>query len=352
MFLKNCWYVAAWASEVGEGPFARTICDLPIVIFRTGGGKFVALEDRCCHRNLPLSMGRIEGEALRCGYHGLKFDGSGRCIEIPGQKQIPPAARVQSFPLVERWGMLWLWPGRAPADENLLPNWDGLDDPRLVRSNGNGEKPLSMRCNWQLNNDNLLDLSHVFYVHKSTLGAPGMENLPIKSSRSNRGVSMSRWMPGTAPIPLFTQYLGLKDGQMMDRWQGTDAELPTHCLIHAGFAPAGALAPDDMAGRDKYIRFHAFITATPETAGSSFMFYVQARNFAHDNTELTHRIVNDFRTVFGEDIAVMEGQQRVNERYPEAPTVDVSWDGPPLAMRRLLAERMAAESAAEKTAGP
>ncbi len=350
MFLKNCWYVAAWASEVKDGPFARTICGVPVVLFRTGSGSFAALEDRCCHRNLPLSMGTIEGDGLRCGYHGLKYDATGACIEIPGQKQIPPAARVASFPLIERWGMVWIWLGPARADAALLPQWDALDDRRLVRANGNEEKPLPMRCNWQLNNDNLLDLSHVFYVHKTTLGAPGMENLPIKSSRSNRGVSMSRWMPNTAPIPLFGQYLGLKDGQLMDRWQGTDAELPTHCLIHAGFAPAGALAPDDMAGRDKYIRFHAFITATPETAESSFMFYVQARNFAHDNAELTRRIVADFRVVFGQDIAVMEGQQRVNEAYPEAPTVDVTWDGPPLAMRRLVTERMAAEGAAEKKA--
>ena len=135
---------------------------------------------------------------------------------------------------------------------------------------------------------------------------------------------------------------------MMDRWQGTDAELPTHCLIHAGFAPAGALKPDDMEGRDKYIRFHAFITATPETERTSFMFYVQARNFAHDNEGLTHRIVEDFRKVFGEDIAVMEGQQRRNDAYPDAPTIDVNWDGPPLAMRRLVAERMAAEQAGER----
>ena len=346
MYLRNCWYVAAWDSEVGAVPFVRTICGEPVMLYRTAAGSVAALEDRCCHRNLPLSMGKVEGDCIRCGYHGLKYDASGACIEIPGQKAIPPGARVKSFPLVERWKMLWIWMGDpARVDPGLLPHWDGLDDPRLVRANGNDEKPLHMRCNWQLNNDNLLDLSHVFFVHQSTLGGPDINLHPIKTMRSQSGVRMSRWTPGTAPVPIFAQYLNIESGGTVDRWQGTDAELPAHCLIHAGFAPSGALAPEDEAGRDKYIRFHAFITATPETPSSSFMFYVQARNFARDNHEMTRRVVEDFRRVFFEDIAVMEAQQRVNDAQPGAPGIDINVDAPPLAMRRLLSERIAAEAA-------
>jgi vanillate O-demethylase monooxygenase subunit len=337
--------VAAWDSEIGPAPFARTICGEAVVFYRSAAGAVAALEDRCCHRNLPLSMGKVEGDCIRCGYHGLKFDGSGAVVEIPGQKSIPPGARVKSFPLVERWGMLWIWMGDpARPDEALLPRWEALEDPRLVRANGNDEKPLPMRCNWQLNNDNLLDLSHVFFVHKDSLGFPDINPHPIKTVRSQRGVSMSRWTPGTAPIPIFAQYLNLKGGETVDRWQGTDAELPSHCLIHAGFAPAGALAPEDVEGRNKFMRFHAFITATPETPSSSFMFYVQARNFAHDNHEMTRRVVADFRRVFGEDIAVMEAQQRVNDARPDAPTIDINLDAPPFAMRRLVRERLAAEA--------
>jgi phenylpropionate dioxygenase-like ring-hydroxylating dioxygenase large terminal subunit len=347
MYLKNCWYVAAWDSEIGRAPFVRTICGERVMFYRTGAGAVAALEDRCCHRNLPLSMGAVEGDCIRCGYHGLKYDASGACVEIPGQKAIPPGARVKSFPLVERWKMLWIWMGDpARVDEGKLPHWDGLDDPRLVRANGNDEKPLHMQCNWQLNNDNLLDLSHVFFVHKSTLGSPDINLHPIRTVRSQSGVRMSRWTPGTAPVPIFAQYLKLEGGGTVDRWQGTDAELPTHCLIHAGFAPSGALSPEDEAGRDKFIRFHAFITATPETPSSSFMFYVQARNFARDNHEMTRRVVEDFRRVFSEDIGVMEAQQRINDAMPDAPGIDINVDAPPLAMRRLLSECMAAEAAA------
>ena len=93
MFLRNCWYVAAWESEVTPGAtFARTICGDPVVMFRDASGTAHALEDRCCHRNLPLSMGKIEGSGLRCGYHGLKFDCTGTVIEVPGQTQVPPGA--------------------------------------------------------------------------------------------------------------------------------------------------------------------------------------------------------------------------------------------------------------------
>jgi phenylpropionate dioxygenase-like ring-hydroxylating dioxygenase large terminal subunit len=83
--LRNSWYVAAWDREVTRAPLARVFLDQPVVLYRKEDGTPVALEDRCCHRQLPLSMGKVEGDELRCGYHGLKFDSAGRCVEIPGQ---------------------------------------------------------------------------------------------------------------------------------------------------------------------------------------------------------------------------------------------------------------------------
>jgi vanillate monooxygenase len=343
MFLRNCWYVAAWGSEVGRAPLARTITGIPVMLYRTEAGAAVALEDRCCHRNLPLSQGRIEGDGVRCGYHGLKYDATGACIEIPSQKTIPPAARVRRFPLVEKWQLLWIWTGDAAhADESLLPDWHPLADPKFVVAVGNGGKPLPMQCNWELNNDNLLDLTHVVYVHRGTLGGAGLDRFPIRTTRHASGVSMQRWITDVPPIPLFAQYLNYQGN--VDRWQGTDAILPSHCTIDAGFAPAGAIGPD--GDRDRFVRLRALITATPETETSSFMFYAQCRNFAVDDAALTERVVTDFRNVFLEDVAVMEGQQRVNSALPDAPTIDIAIDAPPLAMRRLVREALAREGAA------
>ncbi len=116
MLLRNAWYIAAWADEIGGEPLARRICDEPIVLFRDGG-RAAALADRCCHRAAPLHMGAVVEEGIQCGYHGLIFDGAGRCVHIPGQKQIPADAPVRGYPVVEKDQLVWVWTGDpAKAD--------------------------------------------------------------------------------------------------------------------------------------------------------------------------------------------------------------------------------------------
>ena len=93
MFMRNCWYVAAWDDEIGgETPLGRTLLGEPVVLFRAADGTAAALEDRCCHRHLPLSLGKVVGDNLQCGYHGLEFDTSGDCVLVPGQTQVPPGS--------------------------------------------------------------------------------------------------------------------------------------------------------------------------------------------------------------------------------------------------------------------
>ena len=89
MFLRNTWYIAAWNRELGDKPMAVRVLGEDIVLYRKSDGSAVALEDACPHRKLPLSMGRIKGDAIECGYHGLTFDGGGTCIEAPTQAQTP-----------------------------------------------------------------------------------------------------------------------------------------------------------------------------------------------------------------------------------------------------------------------
>ncbi len=88
MFLQNAWYVAAWETEIGDTPFARTILNEPVVLYRSAGG-IIALEDRCCHRALPLSMGKVVDNHLQCGYHGLEFDGYRRLRQSTGPVENP-----------------------------------------------------------------------------------------------------------------------------------------------------------------------------------------------------------------------------------------------------------------------
>src|SRR5687768_5599064 len=111
MFLRNYWYAAALASELGERLLSREILGEPIVLYRTSSGNPAALADMCPHRQYPLSRGTLLGDTLRCGYHGLVFDTTGKCVEIPGQTNIPPRARVRSYPVAEKWQWVWVWTG-------------------------------------------------------------------------------------------------------------------------------------------------------------------------------------------------------------------------------------------------
>jgi vanillate O-demethylase monooxygenase subunit len=341
MFLRNYWYVGAYSAELGEQPLARTVLGEPVLLYRTSDGRAVAFEDRCCHRNLPLSMGSREGDAIRCGYHGLKFDSAGRCIEIPGQPQIPADAKVRTYPVIERWNFVWLWMGDpAKRDESLLPQWQCIDDPTLTTTMGNGCQALPMKCNWELNNDNLLDLIHVVYVHPGTLGGAGLNENPVTTQRLTNGVRMMRWSAHVEPVPLLAKLAGF-NGTDSDRWQATMCELPSHCTIDAGFSAPAAVGRD--GDWDQGVRLRALITATPETETTSFMFYAQCRNFALGNDEVSKRFIQQIRAIFDQDIAVMEGQQRINSMLPNAPTIEIRCDVPVIAMRRLVTQAAARE---------
>ena len=103
MFLSNAWYVVGWSGDYGQELVAQTLLAQCVVLYRKGDGTPVALEDACPHRKLPLSKGRLKGDAIECGYHGLTFDGLGKCVAAPTQPgQIPEGAVVRSYPVVDR----------------------------------------------------------------------------------------------------------------------------------------------------------------------------------------------------------------------------------------------------------
>ena len=99
MFLRNGWYTALWSHELADKPVGKTFLNEKVVLFRNASGRSVRLKTRCCHRAAPLSMGDCPGEYLVCGYHGLKFDVNGRCVEVPGQPEVPAGAKVRSYPV-------------------------------------------------------------------------------------------------------------------------------------------------------------------------------------------------------------------------------------------------------------
>jgi phenylpropionate dioxygenase-like ring-hydroxylating dioxygenase large terminal subunit len=201
LFLRNAWYAAIWSSDLAERPVARTVIGERLVLFRGASGRAAALADRCCHRAAPLSKGAVVGDTLRCGYHGLRFDENGRCVEVPIQAQIPAGAAVPSYPIVERHNVVWVWMGdRARVDPAKIPDLPWLDSPDWTTTPGY----LHVDANAQLLIDNLLDFTHVPYVHPGTLaGDPREATVPIKTERLNHGVRVGRWLIDVNPPPLF-----------------------------------------------------------------------------------------------------------------------------------------------------
>ncbi len=338
MFLRNCWYVAARDNEVGRTPFARTLLGERVMLYRRADGAPVALEDRCCHRNLPLSHGRIEGDDVRCGYHGLRFDATGDCVEVPGQSTVPPGARVRAYPLVERWGWVWIWTGDpARADPASLPDWWWAGHPEWRRSR---HHLLEVACDYRLINDNVLDVTHLAFVHVNSIGTPAILEFPGRTERGADFVKLERWILDRPAPPLY-QAAGNFPGNV-DRGQVVEHRTPCYTVNHAVCVSSGA----DRAtgGNGPRIHLMALSAPTPETETTTHYFFCFVRGFGLGDPALDRVFDEDMVRVFEEDVVVLEAQRRMNDVRPGAPTIDINVDAAPIAARNLLAAAIAAEN--------
>lgn len=296
MFIKNCWYVIGWSSELGgENFLARTLLNTPVVLWRKADRNVVAFEDLCCHRGAPLSKGRREGDMVRCMYHGLKFDACGACVEIPGQDYIHSSMRVKTFPVVEQHKWLWIWMGNAAlADAALIPDTHWLDHPQWASLEGYTH----YETNYLLIADNLLDLAHLPYVHPKTLGSSedSVAQLP-KIEALGRGVRITRWALNTS-VPAFVQKVKSYAGKV-DRWNIYDFVVPGIFTMDSGMTPAGTGAVEGK--RFDAAEFHSCQAITPETENSTHYFYAQPHNFAIDQPEVTASIHQSVVEAFVED---------------------------------------------------
>ena len=302
LFLRNCWQVAAFSSEIiGGRLLARTILDERLVLFRTLNGDLAAFEDRCPHRSAPLSRGRIVGETLECGYHGLCFDKSGQCVSIPGQTQIPPRARVRVYPILERHKCVWIWMGDAQlADPDQIPDVRWMDDPQWVASDGYHH----LHANYLLINDNLLDLSHETYVHARTIGNEAVADSPVTVHVEPGEVRLDKLMTGCHPPPFYQYLAKLLPTHRVDRWQRTAYRPPGYIVIDVGVQPL-----DDVAGANR-VEGRVINLITPETATSTHYFWAFARNFRLEEPAVTEFLRENVRRTFDEDKEMLEAQQR------------------------------------------
>jgi vanillate O-demethylase monooxygenase subunit len=343
MFLRNCWYVAAEPHEVDRRPFARTICGENVVFWRKENGDPVAFEDRCCHRRMPLSKGALIGDILRCHYHGLQFDFSGQCVRVPGQSTIPPGAAVRAYPVVERYNWLWIWIGDpARADPATIVPFPWRTSPDW------GDKGAYMHVNadYRLIVDNLLDLSHLSFVHLSTVGTGAVaEGAKIRTFREADRVTVARWMVSTTPAPTYRALLGWPADMVIDRWQIIEWRPPGFVRLNNGGGPGAAEGRDfGFADFDRPTPPGAFgqrvlNALTPETETTTHYFWSYAIDAKPITPARTDAAFRELLTAFHQDWEVFE---MVQSNWDDRPTIDTIQDAGSIAARQII-ERMAGE---------
>lgn len=339
MFLRNTWYVAAWSHEISaEALFARTITGIPVLFYRDDQGTLIALEDRCCHRGAPLSRGRREGNDVRCRYHGLRFDRDGRCREIPAQSQVPPKARVRAFPVQERAKWVWIWMGDpALADPAAIPPTPWLDDPAWRYEPGYMHYPVE----YLLIADNLLDFSHLPYVHPTTLGGTeAYAGVLPEVTRIDGGLRVTRWLLDQPPAPYVAKIRDWPGN--VDRWNIYDFLLPGVLLMDSGSAPAGTGA--QQGNRRDACEFRGCQAITPETAGSTHYFFSQPHNFGFELPGLTAAIHANIVAAFHEDQAMIGAQAATLALDPGFTPLPLAMDTALIQFRSLMARRLAEEA--------
>ncbi|MGX7896009.1 Rieske 2Fe-2S domain-containing protein [Tsuneonella sp. HG222] len=332
---RNGWYVAAFCDEIGEELLSRWILNHPVVLYRKADGTAVAVEGRCPHRHFPLGASKRVGDAIQCGYHGITFDYSGKCTFVPSQEKIPGVYTIKSYPLVERGLWAWIWPGDPDkADESLIPSLEeiGYNIPGMY------SKPFYshyVEGRYQLLNDNLLDLTHLGYLHGSSIGTADDAATPEERTVDDRRILSRRVMRNADLPPVFEGRPELEGA--VDRVSGMDFYLPG---FHAGVAEVHANESEPRAG-EVLLASRVWHAVTPAKRHSTNYFFAMGSINRSD----VDGMVEYLKPVVQEDIfATVEIEKIIATVDELPPELMLKSDGTAVLGRRKLQEMMDQES--------
>lgn len=344
MWLRNCWYVIAWEHEIPTAEdarlFTRKVLDEPILVYRSREGRMVALADKCCHRHAPLSEGHREGDSVRCGYHGMLFNTEGQCTELPGIDRPPPKACVKAYPLVVKNNWVFVWMGDpAKADVSMLPDNYSCNHPDWVNIPGY----LHYETPYLLIADNLLDFSHLSYVHAKTLGGtPAIAQARPKVEKidadGQRGVKVSRHV-SNVPTPPYYQRFRHFDTPL-DRWFVYNFLFPATLLMDSGGRPTGTSTEDNSQA----VLLHSCQTLTPETPTSTHYFFQQSHPAHVADKDIKQIIFNSLVEAFNEDRDMITAQFKNLSANAESEMMPLHFDVALVQFRKMLKEAVEAES--------
>lgn len=335
-FVRNEWYVAGLSEEIGRQLTRRKLLGVEVLLYRRGDGTPVALRNRCPHRSFPLSRGRLEGDVVICGYHGLAFGDDGACIRIPSQALVPSAVRAQNFPVVERAPLVWIWMGDpAQADPGAIPEHPWLQACDYTHVGGY----LHVKCNYIRLHENVLDLTHFPFLHGEAVGDLAYAQAPFEVAEAGNSVRITRRLedhPVNAGFGAAIGNLGHRVNRTSESWFKTPAFHVAHATIED--------LEGGVGGRAEF-HFQILHMFTPETATSTHYFWANARDVAIDDEPLSQASRTRAVNTFLEDVEALEAIEEIwtveDEDFQE---ISVAGDRAGLLMRRIIGRRAAEEA--------
>lgn len=335
IFLRNAWYVAGFAEELNaSGLFTRRILNEPVLLFREADGALAALTDRCPHRLVPLSRGRLTPEGVQCGYHGLTFGSKGQCTLNPHG---PAAAlSVRSYPIIESQGIIWIWMGSPDLAASVpLPSFERLDEASFHVRHGY----LHGRANYELMTDNILDLSHIEFLHPA-LGTQAVRAAKVEVTQAGNRVQTTRRMMGEILPPGLAKVYDVID-KCVNRTMTVTWQAPSNLVLQVAIEPVDGEDDRPLGSQS----LHLF---TPETATTTHYFFVSSldRTIADEATmdafqpALIQAFANEDKPMIDAQAELL-GEADIMSFKPALLAID---KGPVLA-RRTLTRLIAEESA-------
>jgi nitrite reductase/ring-hydroxylating ferredoxin subunit len=332
-YIRDEWYVIAFSHEVQKGrPFVRKCMDEPVLLFRDSEGRIAALYDRCPHRSVPLSLGKVLDHGVECVYHGFQFDRTGRCVHIPTQDLIPKAACTRSYPVVEQMQFVWIWMGDpAKADPARVPNYSQMGCGEIGERTDWHFEPyfvMEIKANYSLLFENLLDTSHISFLHIGGIDGGNMATTPYTLSNEDAVVVLERNLARDVAVPGTAKLFSMPVGQVFSRRLRSQAFLPNLHLI------SNTIGFPDEPTRSSNLRLN-IMPITPASRNRLYQFVVIAASY---DPQVTPGMKDQLWSVFAQDQQALEAiQAGYDDLGPDLREVSVKADTAALAARRAIA---------------
>jgi len=339
-FVMNDWYVAAFGDEIKDQLLARTLLGRRLVFYRTTDQRVVALEDRCPHRSMPLSAGTLVQDTVVCAYHGFRFNTEGDCIEVPSQATCPKNVGIKAYRTLERGPVVWIWMGEAEeADLSKLPEQDWMEDPQWEHSKGF----LSLQASYIRLHENLLDLTHLSFLHAKSFGTPDYAKAAFESEIGDGRFALLRNVVPTTLPPVWAVPTGLTGPGQAARI--VRSEFKSLGLHEVSVRFYDCHLPENERPEFQIRTAHM---PTPETSTTTHYFIVHGRDFAQFDAATTRFMHDQLFVAFNEDVdgLALQEQALANTPAEDLYEFSVASDAPGVAMRRYVLARQQKEALA------